>query len=575
MPHKEFSKILHEMSVLLDMEDTPFKPQAYERAAGAIEEEGIDNDDLRARYKKGGLKALMEIPGVGQGIAEHIEEFFKRGTFKEYEHLQKKYPVDIAGLTAVEGVGPKMVKTLWLELKIKKLADLEKAAKSGQIAKLPRFGEKSEQKILKSIEFLKSAGGRLPLGFMLDELRELEKTIKSFAEVEQAAVAGSALRRRETIGDIDILATSKHSPRVMEKFIKLPQVAHVYATGPTKTNVRLKNGLDADLRVVPEESYGAALNYFTGSKEHNIKLREIAVKKGLKLNEYGLFKGKKFIAGRTEEEIYKALGLHYIEPEMREDTGEIELAQKEMPPKLLGYDDLLGDLQTHTTWSDGENTIEEMADAAQKIGFEYLLITDHTKSLAMTGGADEKKLLKQIAEIEKINKSGQFKNFKILTGAEVNIDKNGGLDIEDEVLKKLDIVGAAVHSHFNLTSEEQTTRIIRAMENPHVDIIFHLSGRIINRRPPIHLDFEEILQIAKKTGTILEIDAYPDRLDIKDDYVKKCVERGVKMAISSDAHTPAHYKYLEMGIATARRGWATKNDIINAWPLEKMLKMLK
>ncbi len=569
------------MSALYEMEGVLFKPRAYEKAALGVE---ALNEEVKELYKKGGARALEEIPGVGKGIAYHIEALLKRGRFTEYARLKKKIPVNISELTAVEGVGPKMVKILWQKLKIRNLAGLEKAARSGKIRKLEHFGEKSEQKILKGIEFLEKSGGRQILGFVLPEIRNLEKIIQSFPEVDEALVCGSVRRRKETIGDIDILATSSKPGKVMGRFLGLPFIAHVYGQGPTKTNVKLKNGLDADLRVVPKESYGAAVNYFTGSKDHNIALREIAIKRGLKLNEYGLFKAVRsrtsnrksdFIAGRSEEEIYKKLGLRYIEPEMRENAGEIEAARKNKMPKLIGYGDLKGDLQVQTNWTDGENSVEEMAQAAQDLGLDYIAITDHTRSLAMTGGSDEKKLLRQTAEIDKLNKSGKFENFKILKGAEVNIGKGGELDIKDEVLAKLDVVGAAVHSHFNLSRQEQTRRIIRAMENPNVDIIFHLTGRIINRRGPIDVDIDEIIKAAKRTGTILEIDVFPDRLDIKDEYIRICVEQGVKMSIDSDAHSIQHFKYLEIGIAQARRGWAEKKDIINAWPLDKMLKFLK
>jgi len=583
MPNQEIAKILQEMAILYEMEGVEFKPRAYERAALGVESTGEDIGEL---YKKGGTGALKKIPGVGEGIAQHLKEFFEKGHFREYERLKKKNPVNITELAAVEGVGPKMVKALWEKLRIRTLADLEKAARAGKIRKLPRFGEKSEQKILKGIEFLKKSGGRQVLGFMLPEIRSLEEMIRSFPEVEEAVVAGSVRRRRETIGDIDILATSSKPGRVMDRFLGLPFIAHVYGKGETKTNVRLKNGLDADIRVVPKESFGAALNYFTGSKDHNIALREIAIKKGWKLNEYGLFAGsptsrgksdfQKLIAGRTEEEIYEKLGVRYIEPEMREQSGELDAARENRLPKLIGYGDLKGDLQTQTEWTDGENSIEEMAKAAMEQGLEYIAITDHTKSLAMTGGADEKKLLKQTGEIDALNrKFKSLKKFKILKGAEVNIGKDGSLDIKDEVLAKLDVVGAAVHSHFSLARDVQTKRLIRAMEDPHVDIIFHLTGRVINRREPIDLDIDEIIKAAKRTGTILEINAYPDRLDIKDEYIRKCVEAGVKMSIDSDAHSKGHFKMLEHGIAQARRGWAEKKDIINAWQLEKMLGFLK
>ena len=591
MDNQDIADVLNEMAVLLDMEGVAFKPRAYEKAALGAESLAGAIQDI---YKEGGLRALEGIPGVGRGIARHIESLLKKGSFGEYRALKKKYPVDVAGLVAVEGVGPKMVKILWQKLGIKNLSGLEKAARAGKIRSLPHFGEKSEKKILKGIEFLKSSGGRRVLGFMLPEIRGMEKMIRSFPEVDRAEVAGSVRRMKETIGDIDILAVSKKPEKVMERFISLPIVAHVYGHGPTKTNVRLKNGLDADLRVVPEESWGAALNYFTGSKEHNVALREIAIKKGWKLNEYGLYKvqSSKFkvqndksklknreiqIAGRTEEELYQKLGMRYIEPEMREMTGEIEASRVGRLPRLIGYGDLKGDLQVQTDWTDGENSIEEMAAAAKEAGLDYIAVTDHTKSLAMTGGADEKKLLRQMKEIDRLNAAFRVQclGFRVLAGAEVNIRKDGTLDIADEVLEKLDVVGAAVHSHFHLTRAEQTKRVIRAMENPHVDIIFHLTTRVISKRGPIELDVNAVIATAKRTGTILEIDALPDRLDIRDEYVRKCVEKGVKMSIDSDAHSVLHFKYLEMGIAQARRGWATKNDIVNAWPVEKMLGFLK
>ena len=590
--NSEIVKIFYEMSALYEMEGVLFKPQAYEKAALGVETLDKEVGEI---YKDGGLKALMEIPGVGKGIAEHLVEFLEKGHFREYERLKKKMPVNISELTAVEGVGPRMVKILWEKLRIRNLADLEKAARAGKIKKLEHFGQKSEEKILKGIEFLKKSGGRRVLGFVLPEIRHLEKMIQDFPEVEEAMVCGSVRRRKETIGDIDILVTSEKPEKVMERFVKLPFIEHIYGQGVTKTNVRLKNGLDADLRVVPKKSFGAAVNYFTGSKDHNIALREIAIKKGWKLNEYGLFESQKskvksqklrMIIGETEEEIYKALGFRYIEPELRENTGEIELARQNKLPKLIDYGDLKGDLQVQTDWTDGEDSIEAMAKAAQAIGLEYIAITDHTKSLAMTGGADEKKLEKQMAEIDKLNKEKfstglnntlrvKSRSFRILKGAEVNIGKDGSLDIDDKTLAKLDVVGAAVHSHFKLSREEQTKRITRAMENPHVDIIFHLTGRVINRREAMELDIDKLTEVAKKTGTILEIDAYPDRLDIRDDYVRKCVAAGVKMSINSDAHSIQHFKYLEIGIAQARRGWAEKKDIINVWPLEKMLGFLK
>ncbi len=575
MSNADIARVLAEMGLLLEMDGVQFKPRAYEKVAESIE---TLQEDVAAIFKRGGMEALMrDIPGVGKGIAEHIEELLKKGTFREYATLKKKVPVDITGLTAVEGVGPKAVKVLWEKLKIKNLSDLERAARAGKIRALPHFGEQSEKKILKGIEFLKASGGRKVLGHILPEICALEKTIQGFPGVQGALVAGSVRRRKETIGDIDILVVSQKPETVMEKFVKMPKVAHVYAHGPTKTLVRLKNGLDADMRVVPRESFGAALNYFTGSKDHNVALRRIAIERGLKLNEYGLFQGKKQIAGETEEDLYEALGLHYIEPELREHRGEIDAARENKLPRLIEYRSLKGDLQVQTDWTDGKHSIEEMARAAEKAGLTYIAVTDHTKTLAMTGGADEKKLERQMEEIDRINKmlhaSGSM--FYVLKGAEVNILKDGALDINDATLAKLDVVGAAVHSHFDLPEAEQTARVICAMENPHVDILFHPTGRVIGRREPIQLDMDEIIKAAQRTGTLLEVDAFPDRSDLKDEHIRKCVEAGVKMTIDSDAHAAPHFAFLEHGVAQARRGWATRADIANAWPLEKFLTFLK
>jgi len=389
-------------------------------------------------------------------------------------------------------------------------------------------------------------------------------------------VGGSIRRRKETVGDGDILATvssEKAGQKVSDFFVNMPEVIHVYSHGKTKSSVKLKNGMDFDLRIVSEESFGAALQYFTGNKAHNIELRKIAINKGLKLNEYGVFKGKKQIAGKTEEEVYKVLGLKWIEPELRTNTGEIEAAQKNKLPKIIGYDDLRGDLQIQTTWSDGSNSIEDYVKEARKMGLEYIVITDHTKSLAMAHGLDEKRLAKQGKEIDKINK--KLKNFKVLKGSEVDILKDGKLDIRDEALKKLDVVAIAVHSGFKMSKKQMTERIIRAMKNPHVHILFHPTGRVIQRRPAYEIDINRIIKAAKQTRTVLEINAYPDRLDLKDEYIRMAIEAGVKLSIDSDAHSITHMHYLEFGIAQARRGWATKKDIINTRSLEQFLKLLK
>ncbi|PJE57517.1 MAG: DNA polymerase III [Candidatus Portnoybacteria bacterium CG10_big_fil_rev_8_21_14_0_10_38_18] len=577
MDNKEIAKILYEISEYLAMDDIPFKPAAFEKAAISIESL---EEDMRDIYKREGLKGLLVIPGVGKGIAEIIEELLKTGKTRYYQQLKKKMPVKLSELTAVEGVGPKIIKRLYKELGVRNLKDLEKAAKAGKIRHLEHFGEKTEENILKGIDFLRKSGSRFVLGFIMPDVRKIEEQIRAFPGVKKAIVAGSIRRMQETIGDGDILVTvssPKTARKVMEFFVNMPGVIRVYSHGSTRSSVRLKNGMDFDLRVVPEESFGAALQYFTGSKEHNIVLRKIAIKKGLKLNEYGVYRGRKQIAGRTEEGVYKILGLKNIEPELRTNTGEIEAARSNKLPKIIGYDDLLGDLQIQTKWTDGSNTIEDYVNEAIKISLDYILITDHTKTLAMTHGLDEKELARQGKEIDKLNTKYRILNtkFRILKGAEVNILKDGRLDIKDEALHKLDVVAIAVHSGFKMSKRDMTERIIRGMKNPHADILFHPTGRLINQRPPYEVDIEKIIKTAQETKTVLEINAYPNRLDLKDEYARMAKNMGVKLSIDSDAHNISHLHFLEFGIAQARRGWVEKKDVINAWPVEKMLKMLK
>lgn len=594
----EIAKILSEIGEYLEMQNVPFKPRAYEKAAETV---AASPEEISEIYQKGGLKAVESVPGIGVSIAEKIEELLETGRLKYYEELKKKTPVNLGELTAIEGIGPKSIKKLYEKLGIKNIADLEKAARAGKIGKLAGFGPKSEENILKGIEFAKSSGGRFVLGYVMPEIRLLQERLGKLKDVKKIEVAGSIRRRKETVGDADFLIVSDNPKPVMDYFVNMPEVVRVYAHGATKSAVKIKTGMDVDLRVISPESYGAALAYFTGSKDHNIALREMAIKKGYKLNEYGLFQitdryglntdrnGKSpresvssrhksmLVAGKTEEEIYKALGLEHVEPEMREMTGELELAKKHKLPKLINYGELMGDLQVQTNWTDGSDSIETMASAAMKLGLQYIAITDHTKRLAMTHGLDEKRIVQQAKEIDRLN--AQFKvkglKLKVLKGTECDILKDGSMDLTDETLAKLDVVGASVHSHFDLAAEEQTKRIEKAMRNKHVDIIFHPTGRVLQKRPPYEVDMGRLIKTAKETGTIMEIDAFPDRSDLKDEYIRQCVAAGVKMSIDSDAHSPAHFEFLEYGIAQARRGWATKNYIINAWPAEKMLKMLK
>jgi DNA polymerase (family 10) len=578
MKNQELAKLLRMMALYLEMKDVKFKPQAYEKAAYSIE---ALNEDIEEFIRKRGKEGLKELPGIGESIADKIIEFLKTGKIKELEEFKKEVPVDIETLSLIEGIGPKTIYKLYKALNIKNLEDLEKACREHKIRRLPGFGELSEEKILKGIEFYKKGGGRFLLGFAMPLVEELLDYLRKCEYIDKLEAAGSYRRRKETIGDVDILATSKKPEKVMDYFVKFPEIDYIYAKGPTKTMVRLKIGLDVDIRVVSEESFGAALAYFTGSKDHNIKLREIAMKKNWKLNEYGLFdKNEKMIAGKTEEEIYEKLNMQFIPPEMRENRGEIELALENKLPKIISYEDIKGDLHCHVKWKEkdgGSNTIEEMAEIARKMGYEYLGIASHTKFLKIEHGLDEKDLELRDKDIDKINQKleSQGLKFRILKGCEANILNDGSIDIDDETLKKLDFVIAGVHSNFKMPKEKMTERIIKAMKNPNVDIISHPTGRIIQRRDEYQIDFEKILKAAKETNTILEINSYPDRLDLNDINIKQAKEIGVKMVINTDSHNKDHMKFIELGIAQARRGWAEKEDIINCWPLEKLLKFFK
>ncbi len=591
MKNQELAKIFYEIASFLEMEGVSFKPYAYEKAALALE---TLKEDVEEIYKKGGTKELEAVPGVGKSIAEKIEEYIKTGGIKYYEEFKKKFPVDLDELVAVEGIGPKKVKILYQKLKIKNLEDLEKAAKDHKIAPLFGFGEKTEKNILEGIEFLKRSKGRFLLGEILPIVEEVSNKLKKLKEVESVSPAGSVRRMKETIGDVDFLVISRRPQKVMNFFVSLPGVIKVWAKGTTKASVRMKGGFDMDIRVVPKKSFGSALQYFTGSKEHNISLRKIAMDKGLKLSEYGLFRGPKMIAGKTEEEIYKSLGMDWIPPEMRENKGEIEVSLQHKLPKLIDYKYIRGDLHCHSNWDGGANSISEMAEAARELGYEYIGISDHTKFLRIEYGLNEKQLERRDKEIDKINQSTYFsrKNkysaehsnqkfecsgskFKILKGCEANILSDGSIDIKDEALAKLDYVIAGVHSSFKMEKNKMTERIIKAMKNPNVDIISHPTGRIIKRRDEYQIDFDKILRVAQETGTILEINSYPERLDLNDGNIRRAKEAGVKMVINTDSHHKEQLRLIEYGIAQARRGWAEKEDIINTNSAEKLLEYFK
>ncbi len=567
----DVTQCLREMALFLEMDDVPFKPQAYEKAAYAVA--ALDRP-LADVYAAGGVKALAKLPGIGKGIAERIEGMLETGRMADLEELRKKTPVDVLALTSLEGLGAKKARALYEALGVRTLADLGRAAGKGRIRELPHFGERSEQKILEALALHEESGGRRPLGDVLALAERIERSLQGIDGVSSAAVAGSIRRRRDTIGDVDVLVATAQPERVSRAFESLPEVQVVLAHGPTKTTVRLTNGLDADLRVVPPESWGAALMYFTGSKAHNVALRRIAQQKGLKLNEYGLFEGKRALASRTEEEVYGALGLSFVPPEMREDRGEVELARSHRLPRLVEQGDIRGDLQVHTSWTDGSASIEEMARAAQALGLEYIAITDHTRDLPMARGLDEQRLREQAREVREVDR--RLGRIRVLTGAEVNLRPDGSLDVDEDVLGELDVVGVAIHSHFDQPRAEMTKRILRAVESPHVDLLFHPTARSIGRRRSVDFDFDAVLEACLRTGTILEIDAQPERLDLPDALVRKAIEAGALVAVDSDAHTVDELRFARtFGIGVARRGWVPREQVLNALPLARMLSSLK
>ncbi|MDO8558971.1 MAG: DNA polymerase/3'-5' exonuclease PolX [bacterium] len=577
MKNQEIAKIFYEIANYLEMDEVAFKPYAYRRAAMGLES---TEEDIEEIYKRGGIKTLKEIPGVGEGIAKGIEEYLKTGKIRFLEQYKKRIPINLEELISVEGMGPRKAKILYQKLGIRNLKNLEKAAKSHKIASLFGFGEKSEKNILEGLAFLKKSKGRFLLGEILPRVGEIHEKLKNLKEVEKVDIAGSIRRRKETIGDVDFLVISRSPAKVMDYFVKLPGVVKIWSKGNTKASVRTKEGFDMDIRVVPKKAYGSALQYFTGSKEHNIATRRIAMDKGLKLSEYGLFKGKKMIASETEEEIYKALGLAWIPPELRENQGEIELAENGSPqklPRIIGYGDIRGDLHVHSNWDGGDNSIEELAGVAQKMGYEYIGIADHTKALHIEHGLDEKQLEQRNKEIDQINTRYKIQDtrFRILKGCEANILKDGSIDINDETLAKLDFVIAGIHSNMKMDKVGMTERMIKAMKNPNVDIISHPTGRILKKRDEYQIDFEKILKAAKETGTIMEINASPHRMDLDDQHIRKAKEAGVKMTINTDTHRKDQLELMEFGISQVRRGWAEKEDIINCWPLEKLLKYFK
>lgn len=543
-----------------------FRTKAYRRAAHNIETLSVDIAQLRKQGK------LQELPGVGTHIREKIEEILDTGKLEYLENLKEEYPLDLDALMSVEGLGPKKIKLLYQELGITNLDDLEREGKRHHIRRLKGMGPKTEAKILQNLEFARKSTGRQLLGEVIPLANKIKEKIASLEEVDQVMIAGSIRRCQETVGDIDILTVTNHPDEVMDFFTQMDIVEDVVVKGHSKSTVKLFNGMDTDIRVFKDNEFGSALVYFTGSREFNIHLRKIAISMDMKLNEYGVFHQDERVAGKTEEEVFKALGLDYIPPELRENTGEIEASLEGKLPQLVDYHDINGDLHVHTNWSDGKSSIMEMAVEAARRGYEYLAITDHTH-LPVANGLNEKRLREQMDKIDRIN--SQIDDIILLKGAEVNLDSQGNPDISPTLLEELDLVVASVHHDLHQDPEKINLRIEQALENEEVDILAHPTGRKLKERQPSSLSIEKLLEKASDTGTILEVNSQPKRLDLKDMHIKMAIEYGCQLAINSDSHHVDDLDLLKLGVATARRGWAQKKDVINTLPRKKLWKKLR
>ncbi len=572
MDNADIAEVLSEIATLLEIKgENPFKVRAYQRAAETILSLTQDLSELRQRGE------LRSLPGIGASIAEKIAELLDTGKCTQHQELLHEFPPTVFDLLRVPGVGPKTVKLLLEKKGIANLEQLEEAARAGLLRILPGLGEKTEQEILRGIARLREYGRRTGLGTAWAIAEGIMAELRAQAPVDQMEAAGSLRRMKETVGDIDILITSDNPEPVMDRFVHLGLVAQVLVHGPTKSSVLTHAGIQADLRVVAPESFGAALQYFTGSKQHNVRLRDLAVRRKIKLNEYGVFQVRgdreERIGGRREDEMYAALELPLMPPEIREDQGEIEAAREGRLPNLIEVSQIRGDLQMHSTWSDGHQTIEEMARAAKALGYRYLAITDHSPSQTVANGLSAERLRQRRREIATARTA--VPAVAILDGTEVDIKRDGSLDYPDEVLAELDFVIASVHSGWKMDRAGMTRRIISAMENPWVDCIGHPTGRLLGQREPYELDMEAVLEAAARLGVAVEINAYPDRLDLKDVHARRAKELGVKLLINTDAHAADQLALMRFGVATARRGWIEAGDVLNTLPLPQLRRRLR
>ena len=568
MKNLEIARILNNIADILELQEVQWKPQAYRKAAQSVESL---TEDIKVIYERGELE---DIPGVGEHIAKKIAEIIKTSKLKYYDKLKKQTKIDIEAFNKIPFLGPKKIKVLYKKLKIKNLKDLEQAIKKKKLRKLPGFAEKTEKTLLEGIKFVRTRPKRFLYSLATPVVEEIKEHLSKNKFVKKVEVSGSFRRRKETIGDLDFLVVSKQPSKVMDSFVKLPDVKRVLAKGRTKSSLRLSNGMQVDLRVVKEKEFGSAMNYFIGSKDHNVALRKFALSKGYTLSEYGLFKlnGKKWVAGKTEKDIYKKLKMQFIEPELRENNGEIKAALAKKLPKLVTLKDVKGVFHNHTKWSDGANTLLEMAQKAESLGLKFISFNDHYGDITIANPLNEKRLKKYLKEIEKVRKKV---GIRVFSGVEIDILKDGTLPLSKKKLRELDVVVASVHMATRMPEKAMTKRVCYALDNYPVNILGHPTDRLINERKPIALNFDKVFSCAKENGVFLEINGQFRRMDLHGELTKRALDKGCKFAINPDAHRISTVEFYKYGIMMARRGWLEKKDVLNTWSLKKIEKVLR
>ncbi len=567
--NKDIAEIFEELADLLDiMGENQYRIRSYRKAAQTLKS---NSENVAGKEENG--EDLTSLPGIGESLSDKIEEIVKTGELKQLKKLKKKIPGSLIEIMNLEQMGPRRTRKLYEELGIESVKELKEAAEEGKVEEVEGFGKKTSRKLVREIEEFEASSRSARV--KRNEAEEMVEPLLGYLEkdLDHMTVAGSYRRKKETVGDIDILATSQHPGKSMDHFVNYDETEEVLAKGETKSSVRLRRGLQVDLRLVKKSQYGAALVYFTGSKDHNISIRKRGQKKGYKVNEYGIFQGEKKIAGKTEDEVYEALGYAFVEPELREGRGELEASENGNLPELVILEDIRGDLQTHTKASDGKYSLGDMVDAARELGYDYYAVTDHSKRVTVANGLDEKRLEKQIEEIDALNE--KFKNFRILKSVEVDILEDGSLDLPEEILRKLDLTICSIHYRFNLSGKKQTERVIRAMDHPSFNIFAHPTGRMINQRKPYDIDMEAVMKAALDRGCYLEVNANPDRLDLNDHHIKTARDMGLKLSISTDAHTVDGLRNMKYGVAQARRGWMEKKDVLNTRSWKQLKQLLK